>query len=221
MAARFLDGALETLPEPIDPGIALEQLLRESPEVAFAEAAMARAQALVQRQRAERSPNLNVALGPSYDFETEDVIGEVDLEVPLLLFNRNQGALRAARAELLRAEAELRRVELSLRSRFAPAFEEYETSERRVEEYRERVFPAAARAYELALDAYRRGAESFDQVLATQRNLFEVQADLVDADQELHEAVVRIRGFFLEAGLEPVAPPEPAELPETPVNPFP
>lgn len=215
---RPLGGSLEEVPTPLDPALELQRLIEKSPQIELAEVGVARAEALLRRERAERVPNLNLELGPSYDFETGGVVGEVDVGVTLPLVNRNQGNLRAAAAEIRRAQAEVRRVELSLRSQFGPAFQQYETAQRLVEDYRARVLPAAARAYELSLEAYRRGAESFDQVLQMQRTLFQAQDEYVDALQQLQEAVVRIRGFFLEAGLEIVSPPEPAELPEVPVS---
>jgi cobalt-zinc-cadmium efflux system outer membrane protein len=196
-------------------------LIDNSPQLELAQAGLDRAEALLRRQRAERVPNLNLSLGPSYDFDTRDVIGELDVELPLLLFNRNQGNIRAAAAEIQRTEAEVRRVELGLRNQFAPAFQQYATAQRVVEDYRATLLPAAARAYELSLDAYRRGAESFDQVLQLQRTLFQAQDEFVDALQQLQEAAARIRGFFLEAGLDMVAPVDPAEFPGVPVNPFP
>jgi cobalt-zinc-cadmium efflux system outer membrane protein len=218
---RSLAGSVEELPEPLDPAEALQRLIDNSPQLELAQAGVDRAEALLRRQRAERIPNLNLSLGPSYDFDTHDPIGELDLELPLILFNRNRGNIRAAAAEIQRAQAEVRRVELALRSEFAPAFEQYEIAQRTVEDYRARILPTAARAYELSLEAYRRGAESFDQVLQRQRTLFQAQDEFVDALQQLQESTARIRGFFLEAGLEMVSPVEPAELPEVPVNPFP
>lgn len=218
---RPLLGSLETLPAAIDPGTEVRRLVDESPAIRLAEAGVTRAAAVLRRQRAERAPNVNLAAGPSYDFETRDVIGEVDVALPLPLVNRNQGNIRAAAAEVQRAQAEVQRVELSLQSRFGPAFELYEANLRTTQDYRERVIPTATRAYELSLEAYRRGAESFDQVLQAQRTLFQAQADYVDALQEVQTAVVRIRGFFQELGLDMVSPPEPANIPEVPANPFP
>lgn len=219
--ARILAGTLEALPARLDPGVELQRLLEQSPDIEFANAGVGRAEAMLRRQRAERVPNLNIAVGPSYDFNSRQVIGEVDLALPLPLFNRNQGNIQAARAEVDRARAEVERVRLSVRNRFGPAFTRYETSLRFVEDYRTKVLPTAARAHELALEAYRRNAESFDQVLSAQRTFFQTQADYIEALQEVQESLASIRGFFQEAGLGAIMPAETPQLPEMPVQPFP
>lgn len=218
---RPLAGSLETLPTRLDPGLELERLLEQSPDVAVAQSAVARAEAMLRRQRAERAPNLNLSFGPSYDFSSRRVIWEVDLALPLPLFNRNQGNIQAAKADVERSRAEAERVRLATRSQFGPAFTQYETNLRIVEDYRQSVLPAAARAYELSLEAYRRNAESFDQVLMAQRTFFQTQSDYLDALQEIQEAVAQIGSFFQDAGLGAVTPPDPVSLPENPANPFP
>ncbi len=218
---RSLAGSLETLPARLDPAGEMQRLLEQSPTLGVAQAGVTRAEAMLRRQRAERVPNLNVSFGPSYDFSSQRVIWEVDLAVPLPLFNRNQGNVQAAKGELERARAELDRVRLSLRSQFGPVFAQYEASLRQVEEYRARVLPNAARAYELSLEAYRRNAESFDQVLTAQRTFFQTQTEYLDALQQIQEAVAQLSGFFQNAALEEVTPLEPVALPENPANPFP
>lgn len=218
---RTLAGSLETLPPRLDPGAELQRLLAQSPAVEVAQAGVARAEAMLQRQRAERAPNLNLTFGPSYDYSSRRVIWEVDLAIPLPLFNRNHGNIRAAKAEVEHARAEVERVRLAVRSQLAPVLTQYETSLRLVEDFRQRVLPASARAYDLSLEAYRRSAESFDQVLVVQRTFFQTQSDYLDALQEVQVAVAQIGGFFQEAGLGSIAPREPVTLPENPANPFP
>jgi cobalt-zinc-cadmium efflux system outer membrane protein len=220
-APRPLAGSLETLPPRLDPGAELQRLVEQNPAVSVAQAGVGRAEAMLRRQRAERTPNLNLSFGPSYDYNSRRVIWEVDLALPLPLFNRNQGNIQAAKAEIEHARAEVERVRLSVQSQFGPALTQYETSLRLVEDYRQSVLPTAARAYELTLNAYRRGAESFDQVLMAQRTFFQTQSDYVDALQKIQEAVAQIGGFFQEAGLGPVSPRESLSLPENPANPFP
>ncbi len=207
MSPRPLAGSLETLPARIDPAAELQRLLTESPDVEVAVAGVARAEAMLRRQRAERAPNVNVSFGPSYDYSSGRVIWEADVAVPLPLFNRNQGNIRAAKAEVERARAEVERVRLAVRSQLAPALTQYETNQRLVEDYRQKVLPAAARAHELSLNAYRLNAEAFDQVLTAQRTFFQTQSDYLDALQELQVAVAQMRGFFQETGLSSVAPP--------------
>jgi outer membrane protein, heavy metal efflux system len=203
---RPLAGSLADLPPKLDLGAELQRLLAESPEIQYAKAGVTRAEYLRRRERAQRTPDVNVVVGPSYDFNSKQMIGEVDLSVPLPIFNRNRGNIQAAEGEIRRAQADVRRVEMSLRSRMGDAFETYQTNQRLVEEYRDLVLPGAKRAYELTLEAYRRGAESFDRVLQTQRTLFQTQSEYTEALEGVQRAVVHIRGFLLQESFDPVMP---------------
>src|SRR6266545_3421916 len=118
----------------------LAALLRESPEVKHAQAGIERARASLTRSRAEPTPNLFLRGGMGYSNELletfppqppgrksgPEAFAEVGVRIPL--FNRNQGAIAAASAELDFAEREARRVELTLRARTAAAFRTYQNA---------------------------------------------------------------------------------------------
>jgi len=62
-------------------------------------------------------------------------VADVELSLPLPLFDRSQGRIVRAQADLIAAQQELRRVELSLYQRLAEAFERYVIARQRVETY--------------------------------------------------------------------------------------
>ena len=93
---------------------ALRRVLSDSPVLAEAQAGVARAEAVVARECAARVPNVDMQAGVQYDNATRDTIAGVQAGVPLPLFNRNQGNIRRAEAELAAAQGEVRRVELGL-----------------------------------------------------------------------------------------------------------
>ena len=141
----------ENLPT-LNADLALATLLRESPELAAAEAGVERARAELVRSRKEQNPDLVVRAGPRYNRELLDpgpkpvgweFFADVGVSVPL--WNRNEAGIAAAEAELGRATAELTRVELVLRSRLAEVFEQYATATARVRAYREDIVPRARR----------------------------------------------------------------------------
>jgi len=77
------------------------------------------------------------------------------------IFNRNQGGIAAADAELAIAERELDRLQLVLRSRLASAFREYRNAAQMVEKYRTQVVPRARQAYEMYLSSFRQMAAAY------------------------------------------------------------
>src|SRR6266540_3838269 len=171
----------------------LAALLRESPEVKRAQAGIERARASLARAKAEPTPNLFLRGGMGYSAELletfppqppgrksgPEAFAEVGLRIPL--FNRNQGAIAEASAELDFAEREARRVELMLRARTASAFRAYQNALSVAIEYREQIVPRARQAYELYLASFRQMAAAYPQALIAQRTFFQTQAEYVRA----------------------------------------
>lgn len=196
-----------------------ETVLRDSPELKAARAAIERAELALRRARREPVPDLILRGGPRYNRELLEIgfagnvpVGweaAVDVGLTIPLFNRNQGNVAAARAELGRARAELRRLELSLEARLAVVFDEYLTALRSAEIYRTEVLPRAEQAYELYLARFREMAAAYPQVLVAQRTLVQVSDEYLEALDTAWQAAVALEGLLLTDGLQ--APPRPGD----------
>ena len=197
----------------------LETLLSQSPDIRVAQTAVERARAVLARARAERIPDLFLRGGLAYNYERfEPVVpslagrrkgpeGVLEVGVNVPIFNRNQGGIAAAEAELAIAERDLDRVQLVLRSRFASSFREYRNAQQMVERYRTLVVPKAREAYRTYLINFRQMAAAYPQVLIAQRTLFQVEVEYARALIQLRESAVGLRGFLLEGGLDPLSRP--------------
>jgi cobalt-zinc-cadmium efflux system outer membrane protein len=182
-------------------------LLRESPEIKAAMAGVERAKAVVSRAKAEPRPDVFVrsAIGYSNDW-AEFFSGKtgwetkVEAGVRVPLFDRNQGNVAAARADLTSAEKELQRVELELRARLAESFNRYLNSLGVASRYNRQILPRAQRAYEMYLAKFRQVAAAYPQVLIAQRTLFQARTEYVSALVDLWQNVVRLRGMLLVGG---------------------
>jgi cobalt-zinc-cadmium efflux system outer membrane protein len=124
----------------------------------------------------------------------------VGFEIPF--FNRNQGNVAAAQANLDRAEREVQRVKLSLRMRMARVYKEYQDAMITAEKYRTQMIPRAQRAHELYLNNFQQMAAAYPQVLIAQRNLFQLQQDYITALVNTWRSAVEIEGLLLKGGLE-------------------
>jgi cobalt-zinc-cadmium efflux system outer membrane protein len=192
----------------------LATLLRESPEVKRAQAGIERARASLARAKAEPTPNLFLRGGMGYSTELletfppqppgrksgPEAFAEVGLRIPL--FNRNQGAIAEASAELDFAEREARRVELILRARTASAFRAYQNALSVATEYREQIVPRARQAYELYLASFRQMAAAYPQALIAQRTFFQTQAEYVRALVDVWRNAIQLQGFMLTGALD-------------------
>src|SRR5581483_3647963 len=81
--------------------------------------------------------------------------GFASASIGLPIFNRNQGNVAAAAADITTARAEVKRVQLSLEQKIQPLLESYLAARTSAERYRTAMIPRAERAYRMYLDKYR------------------------------------------------------------------
>jgi cobalt-zinc-cadmium efflux system outer membrane protein len=204
LGMRPLADTLEDPPPALDAEATLDHILAGSPEVRFAEVGIRRAELALERERAQPIPDLELTAGVVDDRERiapggarlgSEVFGDVSIRVPV--FDRNQGNIEAARAELDRFAAEVRRARSKIEARFAPVFASYQQESMRVSRYRESILARAEQAYQLHLARYRQMAAAYPQVLLSQRTLFEAETAYVGALGRLWESVVLLQGMLL------------------------
>jgi cobalt-zinc-cadmium efflux system outer membrane protein len=199
-----LKGDLEAASAVPEYPAALAHLLEASPEIHIAQAEIARDQLALKREQVEPIPNMQVRVSTGYDFEREvrrvTTTATIGFQVPL--FNKNQGNIRAAQAQVAYAQGDLGRVELSLRQRLARQYALYRTARATVESYRQANLPEAREAYELYLESFRKRRAAWPQVLVAQRTYFQISVEYVEALAELRRSEVAILGLLLVDGLD-------------------
>src|SRR5262249_24417080 len=151
----------------------LASLIAQSPEIRAADAEIRRDQIMVQRERAEPIPNILVYGNVGYNYEFGFVTPTVQLGIPLPVFNRNQGTVRQAMADLPRDHSEHRRIALSLRQRLADAASRHADALQSAEDFRAETLPLARRSYEVQTTNFRQRRAAWPQVLVTRRTYLE------------------------------------------------
>lgn len=221
-----LEGTLEAGSVALDEEQITAAVLSESPEIKVAQLGIERARAVVSRARAQRVPDLTIGGGVGYNFDrfealvprvgnqTKGVEARLQVGINLPIFDRNQGGIVAAEAELGIAESELQRLQLTLRTRLATALRQYHDAFETVERYRTEVIPRARAGYEMYLSNFKQMAASYPQVLIAQRTLFQVEVEYARALIQLRQSAVVLRGFLLTGGLDAVS--KPGSSPEGP-----
>jgi len=219
-----LAGNLEDLPE-VDMERWLDNILQNSPAVKIAGLSFARAQAELDRAKREPIPDLQVRAGIQQNRELMESTGrpiglqsfaEVGVQIPL--FNRNQGNVQAAKANIQRANLEQQRVQLLLRERSSATFQNYLVAKASAERYRKQMIPQAEKAYKLYLNRYQNMAVAYPQVLIAQRTLFQLQTDYITSLENLWVSTVTLKGFLLTDGLESPTPPSEVDRPVRETN---
>jgi cobalt-zinc-cadmium efflux system outer membrane protein len=180
----------------------LHRLLAESPQLAGAQAGVVRAQAALSRECAGRIPNVDLLAGPQFDNATGYTVVNVQLGVPLPIYNRNQGNIRKAQAELTAAQHEVGRVQLALQQRLAAVFEQYATAHQLVEKYTGDILPNAQESLKLVTSGYRQGEFSYLMLLMAQRTYFQNSIAYLDVLRELRASATAIEGNLLSDSLQ-------------------
>lgn len=202
-----LKGQLEPEGPPLDWDASLSRLLQESPELQAAQAHVVHDQITVQREKVEPIPNIQLQGVTGYNFETSNTTAGAQVGFKIPVWDRNQGTVRQAQADLARSIAEVTRVELHLRQRLAAEFNRYRTARQSSEIYRDFNVPKATEAYEVQLDMYKKRRVAWPHVVMLQRNMLEVREKYTRSLLELREAEVAITGLLLVDGL--TVPPMP------------
>jgi len=196
---------------------AVETIAKQSPAVEIAQMATGRAQAVLARAQREPIPDLLLRAGMEYNHETLgsvpfakgwEGIAEASVEIPI--FNRSQGNIGAARADLDRSELEKTRIGLTLRERAATVVDEYANAKLMAVEYRDEILPHAKKAYSLLVDKYGKMLASYPRVLESQRKLYELQIEYIAALEGVWTNGLALQGYLLTDGLE--APSRPGEV---------
>jgi len=197
-----LRGDLESAPTDLRWDQTLAQLLATSPELAAAMSEVERARWGLARQRAQVIPNVRFQGAVMQDNgiggKTD---GIVQLLVPLPLFNRNQGAIAQAQAEVAAAERAIEQLELDLQNRLAPVFQRYASAANQVRRYRERILPQAEESLSLVRRGYEAGEFPYLLLLSSQRTYFNNNLQYLDSLRELRAASVEIEGLLLRDSL--------------------
>lgn len=207
LSVRPLIGDLEDAVPEIDWESACQDLIGRNPLLYAARARLTAAEVQVLREQVEPIPNLQVSGGTGPDVLPagqgfQMYFLSLGAEVPV--WNRNQGNITAARANLQAALAEISRLELSLRDGLAEVFQRYQSAQNEVEIYRQQILPTAERNLSLSQKAYDEGEFDFLRVLIARRDLFEARVNYVTSLTELRAAAVEIQGLLLTGGLDPV-----------------
>ena len=196
---------------------AVEAIANESPALRIAETTTLRAQAILAAAKRQPIPDLQVRAGMEYNNELLGSVpfakgweGIAEVGVQLPIFNRNQGEIVAARAEIDRAGLEKQRIALTLRERAASAVDQYANARLMAIEYRDEMLPRAKKAYSLMVEKYGNMLAAYPRVLDSQRKLYELQAEYIIALEGVWTNGIALQGYLLTDGLE--APARPGEV---------
>jgi cobalt-zinc-cadmium efflux system outer membrane protein len=186
-----LAGDLRALPVP-PPFETLAEALAENPDVARWSAELAQREAVLARERAQRTPDVTVGVGPRYYADGSSAALVAGFSVPLPLFDRNRGGILQAEYRVKRAASEQAAAQVAVRAQLSSAYGTLGAARAEIESLRARALPAAEEAFAGAMQGYETGRFRYLEVLDAQRTLFELRANEIDALASYHAAVADV-----------------------------
>ncbi len=187
--------------EAVLPIPSLEQImerLRQNPELARWATEIAERQAVIGLEETRAIPDLTASFGVRRFTEPGDDALVVGIELPLPLFNRNQGAILAAQRRLTKAEEERRTAEVRVATALSSAYQTLAGAFSEIAALKAQVLPGAQSAFEAASKGYRLGKFGLLDVLDAQRTLFGAKAQYLRALTDYHQSVAQVEGLIGE-----------------------
>lgn len=132
---------------------------------------------------------------------TNENVTTVQAGFPLPIFNRNQGNIRSAEAQLRVASKNRERIELGLQDQLAVAYRRYTNALQQMERYSGRMIPRAEKSLKLVTDGYEKGQVQYLTLLTAQRTYWQVNLSYLDSLKELRTAASLIEGQLLSNSL--------------------
>lgn len=172
-AALFakVEGQFERMTE-LPPYDALDQLVQQNPDLARWAVEREERRAQLALAQAERYPDLTLGAGVRRLSEGDDTAAVFGFSLPLPLFNRNQGRISEAHANLAKAEHQQRFVEVSVHAALRQAYERLQAAYQEAQTLHAVTLPAAESAFEGTHQGYLEGKFDYLNVLDAQRTLF-------------------------------------------------
>lgn len=221
----WIEGNIEENLPTLSEAEIIESIVARSPAVRIADISVERSRAILGLARRQPIPDLRFRGGLQQNRELLEgtnrrvgMQGFAEVGISLPIFNRNQGNIVAAEAQVSRSTREFDRVRLLLRERAAASVQTYRNAADMVEQYRSGILPDAREAYQLMIRSWGQMAASYPQLLLAQRTLVEVNEEYVTSLQELWRTSIALQGFLLTDGLEAPARPDEVEMPVRELN---
>ena len=179
----------------------LDSLIRrlaQNPELMRAGVALMQRRAALDLAKSRRIPDLTVSAGYQR-IEGDDAntfTGGVSL--PLPIFDRNQGGIREARANLRKSQWEQEAAKTQVRAALATAHSALAAAVRQREVFKNEILPGAQATFEAVREGYRQGTFDYLDFLTAQQNLAETRIEYVNVLVALHEAAADVERLIGE-----------------------
>ncbi len=191
MLEHSLTADLKSLPD-VPERESVMQALERTPMSVMSQLSVMRETSALALAHANGVSDPTLGLGVRRFNEDDGTAFLASVSIPLNIFDRNQGRVAEAKANLLAAEADKKALRLSLTKQAMELWQRLASTKEEVLAYQGQLLPSAQKAYSQAKDGFARGAFSFLDLLDAQRTLFDVQEKYLAALASFHETKAQL-----------------------------
>jgi outer membrane protein, heavy metal efflux system len=164
--------------------------LEQRPELKLAKAVVDQTRANLRLQQAITRPNIEAVFGYKRTAGLNTTVGGVQMDLPF--FNRNQGNLAGAEADIRVAESNVAATEALIRAEVRAAQAEFEIRRRQVEMSLKPMLDRANQSSQIALAAYREGGADLLRLLDAERVRIETEILYVRTLAEFRQSIAAL-----------------------------
>jgi outer membrane protein, heavy metal efflux system len=157
---------------------------------------ISRSQELVRRAVAEPIPNVTLQGGTQYTVNTPHEQALVGMYMDIPIWNRNQGAIRAAESTVRRNFAILESTRIDLAKQLADAVARFRSATQQVKSFEDGILPDSQRTLTLVRAGYDRGQFDIVRLVQAQRSVFEVNLEYLSALELRLDSAAEIAGLL-------------------------
>lgn len=195
----------------------LRRTLDQSPQLLAAEDKLRADEIAVLREQAEPIPDLFLEAGVGSNNVDQQTVYSAGISLEIPLFDRNQGTIKQAQADLERQRLEIKRVRLVLTTAFAKEYSSYLSQYRSALDYQEIILPRSRTAYEMRIEMFKASRIDWPEVLQTQKQLLRHQLAWTEHLIEFQRKRISLQGFLLKNSLAaPDSPTPPSHIDSVP-----
>ena len=175
--------------------VLLDGFVPYNADVQFAEQEVERNRFLLQRAIVQPFPNVTVYGGYQYQVQPLHNMAMLQASVPLPFWNKNEGNIASANAQVGKAQATVEQVQNQIAKQMAEANGRYRIADQQAKRYADRIVPKAREGVKIMQEGFAQGQFDFLRLLQTQRAVVEANLGYIDALEARWTAAADLAGL--------------------------
>lgn len=176
-----LTGTLVTSFDKLAEEIAVDGYIPQNADIMIAEIEVERTRIAARRAEVEPFPNVTVNSGYMHQSQGMENMAILNFSVPVPIWNRNQGNIRAARADIGRAANAAEQWQNEVAREMADAIARFRAARQQVARFEDRIIPKSEKSVQIIQTGFETGEFDFQRLLQAQRSYVEAELGYIES----------------------------------------